>query len=217
MWFLALLRLAFDLLYHPLAWAYDGIAWLVSLGRWQDWAKTALPHAHGRILELGVGPGHLQVTMGQRGWFVLGLDESRQMVRMAGRRMRRAGLPLRLARARAQALPYPAASFDTVIATFPSEYILEETTLREVWRVLTPGGRLVVVAMVWFTGTQLVYRLLRGLFQSTGESQKLEVFWPRLARQWESLGFRGWYEIVEMDVSRVLVVLAEKQERQAES
>ncbi len=217
MWFVALLRWAFDLLYHPLAWAYDGIAWLVSLGRWQEWGKTALPHMRGRVLELGSGPGHLQVAMGRRGWLAFGLDESRQMVTMAGRRLRRAGLPLRMVRARAQALPYPDSSFDTVVATFPSDYILEREMLGEVWRVLSPTGMLVVVPMVWFTGTQCVYGWLRRLFEWTGQSQAIEVVWPRLATRLESLGFRARYELVEMDVSRVLVVLAEKQERRAEA
>lgn len=210
MGFARLLRYFFFLLYHPFAWVYDWVAWAVSLGRWQGWVKTALPYVNGRILELGFGPGHLQATMHRPSWPVFGLDESRQMVAIAARRLRRQGLLPRLVRGRAQALPYPTASFDTVVATFPSEYILEEETLREIGRVLTPSGRLVVVAMAWFTGRKLVYRLFRGLFRLTGESQEIEVFWPRVAARLEATGLRGWYEMVEGDASRVLLVLAEK-------
>ncbi len=210
MWLIPLLRFFFTLLYGPFAWAYDAVAWLVSLGRWQDWTRTALPHVRGRTLEVGCGPGHLLVEMYQRAEDVFGLDESRPMVALAARRLKQHGLPARLARARAQALPYPALTFDTVVATFPSEYILEQATLREIHRVLTARGKLVVVAMVWFTGAQPAHRLLRWLFQTTGESQRLERFWPEVAARLEMQGFTGRCEFVEMDVSRIVLIFAEK-------
>ena len=47
----------FHLLYHPFAWAYDLIAWTVSLGRWKDWVESVVPFIKGmRVLELGHGP-----------------------------------------------------------------------------------------------------------------------------------------------------------------
>src|SRR5258708_30263405 len=45
----------------------------------------------------------------------------------------------------AQHLPFSDASFDTVVSTFPSEYIYDPDTVAEVERVLRPGGRLIVV------------------------------------------------------------------------
>src|SRR5437667_8865497 len=45
----------------------------------------------------------------------------------------------------AQRLPFTSASFDTVVSTFPSEYIYDPDTIAEVERVLRPGGRLIVV------------------------------------------------------------------------
>src|SRR5581483_5728728 len=42
------LRLAFHLLYHQLAWAYDTVAWLVSGGAWRAWARATLPYLDGR-------------------------------------------------------------------------------------------------------------------------------------------------------------------------
>lgn len=206
----SLLRCFFCLLYGPFAWAYDAVAWLVSLGRWRDWTRLALPHVRGRTLEVGCGPGHLLAEMQHGARHAFGLDESRQMVALAARRLKQRGLPLRLTRARAQALPYPALTLDTVIATFPSEYILEQETLREIYRVLVPGGRLVVVAMVWFTGTRLAPRLLRWLFQTTGESREIERFWPQVAARLESQGFTGRYELVEVGANRVLLLFAEK-------
>ena len=41
----------------------------------------------------------------------------------------------------------PTAAFDTVLATFPAGYVLEESTLREARRVLTKEGRLVILGL----------------------------------------------------------------------
>src|SRR5437588_7496091 len=45
----------------------------------------------------------------------------------------------------AQHLPFMDASFDTVVSTFPSEYIYDPDTIAEVERVLRPDGRLIVI------------------------------------------------------------------------
>jgi SAM-dependent methyltransferase len=45
----------------------------------------------------------------------------------------------------AQHLPFANASFDTVVSTFPSEYIYDPDTIAEVERVLRPAGRLIVI------------------------------------------------------------------------
>src|SRR3989440_9036670 len=45
----------------------------------------------------------------------------------------------------AQHMPFANASFDTVVSTFPSEYIYDLDTIAEVERVLRPGGRLIVI------------------------------------------------------------------------
>lgn len=139
------MRWAFKRLYHEFAWTYDTVAWLVSAGYWRQWALTALPFCHGRVLELGFGPGHLQSALTHHQISAVGLDYSPQMVRQAARRLRRAALPARLVRGTALALPFPPAHFDTVVATFPAEYIVAPATAAEIRRVLTPTGRLVIV------------------------------------------------------------------------
>jgi ubiquinone/menaquinone biosynthesis C-methylase UbiE len=139
-----LIRRAFYHFYREFAWTYDTVAWLVSAGLWNHWARTVLPHLHGRTLELGFGPGHLQLALATRP-AVTGLDASPQMNALAARRMRRAGYQPRLTCGYAQDLPFPNAAFDTVVATFPADYILDPRTHAEVRRVLAPGGRLVVV------------------------------------------------------------------------
>lgn len=133
-----IIRWLFHRLYHELAWSYDLIAWLVSAGHWQRWVTAAVPMLHGRVLELGCGPGYLQRALAQRP-DVVGIDRSPAMVRRAIR------FSKRIVQADARQLPFADASFDTVCATFPAEYILDPATQAEIQRVLAPNGQLVIV------------------------------------------------------------------------
>lgn len=162
---LSLLRFFFHHLYHTFAWAYDTVAAVVSLGQWKDWIEEVRPYLSGSpLLELGHGPGHLQRSLRDLGRVAVGIDESAAMGRLARRRLRTAKHPPLLVRGLAQALPFPPATFDTVVATFPAEYILDGRTAAETLRVLKTGGRLVVLMNVQFVGHSLPYRLLRTLY-----------------------------------------------------
>src|SRR3972149_5774722 len=106
-----LLRFFFHHFYHNFAWTYDFVAALVSVGRWNEWVFAALPHLRGpRVLEIGFGPGHLQVELNRRGLHAFGLDESRQMLRHAQANLARKRLPAALSRGYAQFLPFAADS-----------------------------------------------------------------------------------------------------------
>lgn len=142
-----LIRWLFERLYREFAWAYDFVAAAVSGGLWERWARAALPFVRGRVLELGVGPGHLQLALARERRPAAGIDRSPQMVAIARRRLRRAGYRPPIARAEAQRLPFAPASFDTVLATFPAEYIADPRTHAEIRRALAPGGRVVVLPL----------------------------------------------------------------------
>lgn len=168
----SLLRLAFHLLYNQLAWSYDLVSWVVSLGAWRDWQQAALPFVRGsRVLELAHGPGHMLAALQGRGFDVVGLDLSPFMGRQAQRRLRRLGLDVALLNGRAQQLPFTAASFDTVLATFPTEFIVDPTTLTAVARVLRPGGRFVIVPEGRLTGRGPLARLIEWLYGVTGQRE----------------------------------------------
>jgi ubiquinone/menaquinone biosynthesis C-methylase UbiE len=169
----ALIGWAFERFYREFSWTYDGVAWLVSRGLWYHWAAAALPFLRGRVLELGCGTGHMQRALAQQHPApALGLDVSPQMLGHTRRRLRRAGAVPRLLRGVAQALPLAGGSVQSVLATFPTSYILHPATLAEIRRVLSSDGRLVVVDAAHFTRqgsyerlVDLAYRLvfLRGI------------------------------------------------------
>lgn len=202
-----LIRTFFSLLYGPFAWAYDGVAWLVSLGQWNDWGRTALGFLRGpEVLELGHGPGHMQVALAGTGWRAVGVDLSPQMGRLARRRLLRKGISPRLVRARAQALPFRDGSFPEALATFPTEYIVDPRTLAELRRVLRPSGRLVVVASAVLLGGDPVVRLLEWLYRVTGQREPV----PRPDEEWFAQSGWGLHaEWLPLRRSRVLVVVAE--------
>jgi len=203
-------RLFFWLLYGPLAWAYDAVAWVVSLGRWTAWGRTALDYVEGRpVLELAHGPGHLMTTMARRGLQPVGIDLSPHMGRLARQRLRRAALPERLVQARAQALPFRNQTFRAVVAAFPTEFILDSRTVRETKRVLALRGKVAVVAGTRLTSRDPLSRLLEWLYRVTGQREPL----PREGESsWRDHGMEIRFERVCRGSDQILIGIAERRE-----
>jgi len=207
-----ILRPIFYLLYHQFAWTYDLVAAVISLGHWNEWVRSSLPYIEGqRVLELGHGPGILQLALHEHGFQVFGLDESRQMSRHAARRLRKKGMDVNLSRGHAQSLPFTQSAFQCVAITFPSEYIFEPRTLTEIQRVLLPGGRLVILPIAWITGKRPLERLAAWLFRITGEAPgKPGELSPELKSLFARAGFEVRKETVRLKSSTLLFILAKR-------
>lgn len=117
-------------------------------GQWRTWQRLVLTRLHGHdVLELGCGLGDLLVDMLNAGYNCRAIEHSPQMVAATRRTLQQCerGEKAWVIQGSAQHLPFVDASFDTVISTFPNEYIYDPDTIAEVERVLRPGGRLIVV------------------------------------------------------------------------
>lgn len=169
----ALVRLGFRLLYHELAFTYDTVSQVVSLGQWRDWQRAALAHLHAppgaRVLELAHGTGDMAIELRSAGYRVAALDLSPAMGRIAQRKLRNWGWRPPLVRGQAQALPFPDNTFAAVVSTFPTDFIVDPRTLHEVHRVLRPSGRLVVVYGGLLTGKHPAASALEIAYRVTGQ------------------------------------------------
>jgi arsenite methyltransferase len=107
-----------------------------------------------RVLDLGCGPGYLSAEMaeevGSEGR-VHAVDVSESMLELARRRERSdQAAPIEFGIANATALPFEDESFDALTCTQAYEYVADiEAALREAHRVLSPGGRLLIVDTDW--------------------------------------------------------------------
>jgi ubiquinone/menaquinone biosynthesis C-methylase UbiE len=110
------------------------------------WRNLAV-QAGGPVLELGCGTGRISLPLGRAGVPLVGIDRSERMLARARSRTRRAGLSrlIQLIRGDIRYLPLPAQGLSMVMAPYGIlQSLLRErdlaATLREVLRVLQPGG-----------------------------------------------------------------------------
>jgi ubiquinone/menaquinone biosynthesis C-methylase UbiE len=223
-----LLCFFFRLLYHQFAFTYDLVAATVSLGRWKDWVLSVIPFLEGnRILEIGHGPGHLQRALLSRKLLSVGLDQSPQMGRLARHNLTRflasnnsstpknrtgAYAQTNLTRGVAQHLPFPNASFDTLVATFPAEYIFDQKTLLEAQRVLTTNGRFVILPGATIIGRGILDRAMALLFRITGQTPPniSEILQERSKAPFTTAGFKLETHELNIRSSLVFILVATK-------
>ena len=218
-----LLRLGFHLLYNQLAWIYDSVSWLVSFGAWRDWQRAALPYVQGReVLEIAHGPGHMLLALQEAGYQVLGLDRSPQMGALSRDRLNEAGVAVPLLCGSAQNLPLRSKSFDSVLVTFPTEFLLHGSTLAAVHRVLKDKGRFIIVPEAQFTGHSLPVRVVEWLYLITGQRQQEPVSkeapsqssdgtrWESVKEQFRAAGFHLEIHTVTLQHSQATVLLSQK-------
>ncbi|MBK1634841.1 class I SAM-dependent methyltransferase [Rhodovulum adriaticum] len=98
-----------------------------------------------RILDVGCGDGVLATRLAQDGARVTGLDASTDMIAAARRRAKAAGVDVDLVEGDAGGLPFHAGHFDCVVSVATLCFVDDpRPTIREMVRVLKPGGRLIL-------------------------------------------------------------------------
>jgi SAM-dependent methyltransferase len=98
-----------------------------------------------RVLDIGCGVGRLMLRIGRRRCLATGIDLVRDDLREARRRLDEVWPQSELIEGDGGLLPFVDASFDFVTCTETLEHMADANlALREMARVLKPGGRLVV-------------------------------------------------------------------------
>jgi demethylmenaquinone methyltransferase / 2-methoxy-6-polyprenyl-1,4-benzoquinol methylase len=142
-------------MFGAIAPRYDLVNTLISAGLHRTWKRIAAGLAAvppgGRAIDVCCGTGDLALLLarqvGPRGR-VLGIDFSPEMLRIARRRAEAAGLGAvcRFVPGDAESLPAPDGAFDAATVGFGIRNVGHpDAALRELCRVLRPGGRLAVL------------------------------------------------------------------------
>jgi ubiquinone/menaquinone biosynthesis C-methylase UbiE len=107
--------------------------------------EKIVPHAHGRVLEVGVGSGlnlcHYDPGKVSKLW---GLDPSPAMIRMAEKRVNEVEFDVEFLAEPAEDIPLPDNFFDSIVLTYTLCTIPDaDKAIMEMARVIKPGGELV--------------------------------------------------------------------------
>lgn len=112
-----------------------------------DWLAAQLaPHMPARLLDAGAGGGHASFRAATLGATVTAMDPSAAMLAALTGEATRRRHTIQTLQAAAESLPLPAASFDIAITRFSAHHWANLAAgLRELARILPPGGRLFIV------------------------------------------------------------------------
>lgn len=142
------------------------------------------------VLDVGCGTGTWALHLATRGATMTGIDPSLAMIRVARRKAQDGGLPVTIEAADGSNLPFASVSFD-MVALLILEFAPDpEAVLREMARVLRPGG----TALLTTLNRNSVWTLLR-----RPEVHRAAIYYPPIASTWafpllrflEAAGQRG--------------------------
>jgi demethylmenaquinone methyltransferase/2-methoxy-6-polyprenyl-1,4-benzoquinol methylase len=185
-------------MFASVARSYDRVNQILSFGQHHGWRRAAVRLSGAKpgdgVLDCATGTGDLalefQRAVGAEGR-VIGTDFCEEMLALAPGKAERAGLPVRFEVADVLALPYGEGSFDVSSIAFGIRNVEDPAGgIREMARVVKPGGRVVVLEFGQ-PGGALFGRLFR--FYS-------RVLLPRIGG-WVS-GQRSAYEYLDRTAAR---------------
>lgn len=129
--------------YDRISALYDAVIKRLISDRWR---RIAAASAYGAVLEIGIGSGLNLPFYTERCLRLTGIDVSSRMLARAEVRAADCNFPVELEKMDVQKLSFEESCFDTVLSAFVFCTVPEpEKGLSECWRVLKPGGRLILL------------------------------------------------------------------------
>ncbi len=209
-------------MFDAVAKRYDVTNDVLSLGQDRRWRRAVLravgPRAGMRVLDLAAGTGTSSVPFAEQGAHVVPCDFSVGMLRVG--KQARPSLPFTAGDA--TRLPFADDSFDAATISFGLRNVVDpDAGLREIRRVVRPGGRLVVCEFsspTWapFRTVYVEYlmRALPPVARAVSSSPDAYVYLAESIRSWPDqpalaarLAEAGWREVEWQNLSGGIVAL----------
>jgi demethylmenaquinone methyltransferase/2-methoxy-6-polyprenyl-1,4-benzoquinol methylase len=157
-------------MFERLAPRYDLYNRCISLYLDEYWRRKAVSHitTNGKVLDLATGTGEMIFKLLQRNTWegeAIGIDISSTMLHIAHQKLHQLTLQphqrVQFLRGKARALPVVSNSVDYVMSAFVMRNVIDhlDLALQEMWRILTPGGLVIILEM-----SKPRFRLLRQLY-----------------------------------------------------
>jgi len=157
-------------LFSKIAGRYDFMNRMMSLGLDLRWRHLAIQEAKfkpgSRILDLGIGTGDMAVKLLQQvpNCRLVGIDNCWDLMRLGQRkpRLKRASPAIQMVQGDGRFFPFDENTFDGVVAGFSVRNIPDSPRVfSEIYRVLVPGGKCVLLEMVPPDGklNQMLFKL----------------------------------------------------------
>jgi ubiquinone/menaquinone biosynthesis C-methylase UbiE len=211
--------------------AYKGMGMEGSTARWYDrTTRKDLPEikslairiagaipSSAQVLEIAPGPGFLSIELAKRGLPVRALDISKTFVDIARRNAAAEGVDVRFDLGNAAALPLQDASVDFVVCRAAFKNFTEpQKALREMRRVLRPGGKALLIDMRrdasmaevkqyvdglgvsrlnrWFMLLTFRHMLIKRAYPlEQFRGMAVEAGWDQLQIDTSRMGFEAWF------------------------
>jgi len=117
------------------------------LGTYPNLKLDRAAYRDARILDLGFGDGRNMPLLHDLGFKICGVEISQEICRLTHTRMERLGIPVRLETGTNSNIPFDDEEFDFILACHACYYVSPgenfADNLREIARVLRPGGRFI--------------------------------------------------------------------------
>jgi demethylmenaquinone methyltransferase/2-methoxy-6-polyprenyl-1,4-benzoquinol methylase len=188
---------------------------VLSFGQDPRWRRALVraidPDPGQRVLDVATGTGLVASELARRGADVVGLDQSEQMLAQARERL---GDRVTFVHGEAERLPFADAEFDALTFTYLLRYVDDRAaTMRELARVVRPGGRIGMVEFgvpgtpplraLWRVHTRvglpLIGRLVAPAWFEVGRFlgpsiERLHALEPDLPALWRAAGIDDVHE-----------------------
>lgn len=159
------------------------------------------------ILEVAPGPGFLAVELARRGFAVTGLDISNTFVGLARQNAANAGVLVRFEQGSAAQMPFSDQSFDFLVCRAAFKNFADpQAALREMRRVLKPGGRGLIIDLRRDVSTADIAKYVDRLDVSPADRiiMKLTFRYLLLPRAWRADAFAKMLEQIPFRRTKVV-------------